>query len=57
MTRRKKFLVVWFISVIGAGISAYYASGVPAWGICASFAVLGVSVGVPLMRAFTEHSE
>ena len=57
MTRRQKFLVVWFLSVIGAGVSAYQASGVVAWGYCASFAVLGISVGVPLMRAFTEHSK
>ncbi len=53
MTRRQKFLAVWFIAVIGTGVAANMA----AWGWCASFAVLGISIGVPLMRAFTEHSK
>ncbi len=45
--------MVWFIAVIGTGVAA----NMEAWGLSASLAVLGISVGVPLMRAFTEHSK
>lgn len=53
MTRRQFCTAIWVIAIIGTGISV--SNGM--LGLAASLAVIGVSLGVPLMRAATEHSK
>ena len=57
MTLRQKLLIVWFICVGGSGVLLYSATGSIQAGISISLAIIGVSIGVPLMRAFTEFSK
>lgn len=56
-TRRKIFLVVWFVSVLASG---YFVSDVThsiELGLAVSFGLIAISLGVPLMRALTEFSK
>ncbi|MEI8249427.1 MAG: hypothetical protein WCG07_02950 [Candidatus Taylorbacteria bacterium] len=57
LTRRQILLIVWFVSLVGAGV--LIAMFTDSWmlGLATSLSVLGVSLGVPLMRAFTEFSK
>jgi|GEM_PF-2961358 len=57
ITRRKILLVVWFVSLVLAGILVNIASGNAEYGWATSLAILGISLGVPLMRAMTEFSK
>ncbi len=57
LTRRQLLLIVWVFSVIGPGLLVGNATGDYKLGFATSLAVLGVSLGVPLMRAFTEFSK
>ncbi len=56
-TRRQILLVVWIVCVIGSGLLIGNETESFKLGLATSFAVLGVSLGVPLMRAFTEFSK
>jgi hypothetical protein len=57
ISRRKILLIVWFVAMIGAGWLVGSASGIPEYGWAVSLSIIGVSLGVPLMRAFTEFSK
>lgn len=57
LTRRQVLLIVWAISIIGSGLLVGSATGDYRFGLATSLAVLGISLGVPLMRAFTEFSK
>ena len=57
LTRRQVLLVVWILSVLGSGLLVADAIGNWKFGVATSLAVLGTSLGVPLMRAFTEFSK
>ncbi|MCE9628503.1 MAG: hypothetical protein K8Q91_00690 [Candidatus Vogelbacteria bacterium] len=57
LSRRKILLVVWFISVVATGVLVFNGSGIMAYGWAASLALIAISLGVPLMRAFTEFSK
>ena len=57
LSRRKILLIIWAISIISAGVLVAKASGNCEYGWAVSFSVLGISLGVPLMRAFTEFSK
>ncbi len=57
LTRRKILLIVWVFCVLGSGLFIFKATDNGSLGIAASLSVLGVSLGVPLMRAFTEFSK
>jgi len=56
-TRRQVLLVVWAVSIILAGILVGSASGVTEYGWAASLSLVAISLGIPLMRAFTEFSK
>jgi hypothetical protein len=56
-TRRQIFLIIWFISVFVSGYFVADVTGSIKLGLAASFALIAVSLGVPLMRAFTEFSK
>jgi hypothetical protein len=57
LTRRQGLLIVWGLSVIGAGILVGESSGSIKYGLAASLSLVAISLGVPLMRAFTEFSK
>ena len=57
LTRRQVLLIIWILSVIGSGFFVGNATGSGELGLGLSLAVLGTSLGVPLMRAFTEFSK
>jgi len=57
MTLRKKLLIVWFICVGGSGALLYSATGNIEMGIALSLTIVGISIGVPIMRAHTEFSK
>jgi hypothetical protein len=57
ISRRRFFLIIWLVSLILAGMLVADASGIPQYGWAVSFAILSVSLGVPLMRAMTEFSK
>lgn len=57
ITRRKLLLAIWFVSIISVGLLITEASTVPYYGWAASLSLLAISLGVPLMRAFTEFSK
>jgi hypothetical protein len=57
ITRRKGLLVVWALSIVITGLLVGSATGVSQFGFAASFSLLAISLGVPLMRAFTEFSK
>ncbi len=57
ITRRKGLLIVWALSIIITGILVGNTSGITNYGFAASLSLLAVSLGVPLMRAFTEFSK
>lgn len=57
LTRRQILLIVWIACAIGSGVLIGYETESTRLGFAASFFVLGVSLGVPLMRAFTEFSK
>lgn len=57
LSRRKVLLVVWALSIIIAGILVAHASGNYEYGWAVSLSILGISLGVPLMRALTEFSK
>jgi len=56
-TRRQILLVVWAFSIIVVGFLVCSATGIPELGWAAGFSLLAISLGVPLMRAFTEFSK
>jgi hypothetical protein len=56
-TRRKILLVIWALAIILASLATGAASGGALYGWAAGFALAAISLGVPLMRAFTEFSE
>lgn len=57
LSRRKILLVVWFVSIVAVGLFVCNGSGISAYGWAASLALIAISLGVPLMRAFTEFSK
>ncbi len=57
LTRRKVLVIVWAVSIVSVGMLVSRASGVGEYGIAASLSLLAISLGVPLMRAFTEFSK
>lgn len=57
ITRRQALLIVWALSIIAAGICMARATGEFRYGTALSFSLLAISLGVPLMRAFTEFSK
>jgi hypothetical protein len=57
ISRRKFLLLIWFVSVIGAGFAVCKTSGISEYGWATSLSLLAISLGVPLMRAFTEFSK
>jgi len=57
LTRRTILLIVWVLSIIIAGLLVANASGADEYGWAASLSLLAISLGVPLMRAFTEFSK
>jgi len=59
MTRRKFLLVVWALAIIGSGffVGDALQSMELGLGMGMSLALLAVSLGVPLLRAFTEFSK
>ena len=56
-TRRQMLLVVWAVSIVSAGILVGSASGVTEYGWATSLSLVAISLGIPLMRAFTEFSK
>ncbi len=54
---RKILLVVWLLSIVSVGFLVTYASYDIRYGIAASLSLVAISLGVPLMRAFTEFSK
>jgi hypothetical protein len=57
LTRRQILLLVWFFCVITSGILVGNFTHSWKLGLATSLVVLGISLGVPLMRAFTEFSK
>jgi hypothetical protein len=57
ITRRKSLLLVWVVSILGSGHFIAQATGDMRLGFAASLGLIAVSLGVPLMRAFTEFSK
>jgi hypothetical protein len=57
LTRRQILLIVWFLSLLIAGIIIGKYTNSFELGLATSLSILGVSLGVPLMRAFTEFSK
>lgn len=57
ITRRKGLLIVWAVSIIFTGFLIGNASGVSHYGWAAGLSLLAISLGIPLMRAFTEFSK
>lgn len=57
MSRRKILLIVWALSIITVGIIMCSVTGDSRLGWAASLSLLAISLGVPLMRAFTEFSK
>ncbi len=57
ITRRQALLVVWAACIIAVGILACKATGMADYGWIASLSLLAISLGIPLMRAFTEFSK
>lgn len=57
LPRRKSLVIIWALSILLAGFLVADASGVSQYGFAVSLSLLAVSLGVPLMRAFTEFSK
>lgn len=57
MSLRKLLLFVWFTCVFSSGALTSAVTGSIELGVAVSLAIVGVSIGVPLMRAFTEFSK
>lgn len=57
MTRRKALLLAWMASMIFVGVFVHTETGSWRLGMAAGLALLVISLGVPLMRAYTEHSK
>ena len=57
ISRRKLLLIVWAVSIIAVGLLVCNVSGNIQLGWAASLSLLAISLGVPLMRAFTEFSK
>lgn len=57
LTRRKTLLIVWGLSIIAAGCLLFRVTGFAEYGLALSLSLLAISLGVPLMRAFTEFSK
>jgi hypothetical protein len=57
MTRRKILLIVWALSIIITGFIICSVTGDYRLGWAASLSLLAISLGIPLMRAFTEFSK
>jgi len=57
LSRRKGLLIVWAISIVATGILVAQETGSVRYGIASSLSLLAISLGVPLMRAFTEFSK
>ncbi|MCE9517383.1 hypothetical protein K8Q96_00050 [Candidatus Nomurabacteria bacterium] len=57
ITRRQTLLVVWAVSIVITGVLVHQATASTELGWAASLALLAMSLGVPLMRAFTEFSK
>lgn len=56
-SRRKTLLIVWAVAVISAGVLIKIVTGSYELGLAASASLVAISLGVPLMRAFTEFSK
>ncbi len=54
---RKILLIIWFVSLVTAGVLISKATGNNNYGYAAGLSLLSISLGVPLMRAFTEFSK
>lgn len=48
---------MWALSIVLAGILIGVTSGQTGYGWAAGFSLIAISLGVPLMRAFTEFSK
>jgi hypothetical protein len=57
LTRRQILLIVWAACIITVGVLVCRVSGIPEYGWVASLSLVAISLGVPLMRAFTEFSK
>jgi hypothetical protein len=57
MSRRKILLLVWALSIIITGVIICSVTGDARLGWAASLSLIAISLGVPLMRAFTEFSK
>ena len=57
ITRRQACLIVWLVSILGAGYLLANVSQSLGLGAALSLSLLAISMGVPLMRAFTEFSK
>lgn len=57
LTRRQTLLIVWALCIIAAGILVCKATGQSELGWAAGLGLIAISLGVPLMRAFTEFSK
>lgn len=57
LTRRQILLLVWIFCVVASGLLIGDATSNYQIGLATSLGVLGTSLGVPLMRAFTEFSK
>ncbi len=57
ITRRRALFLVWFLAIFCNGYLIAVVTGDFRLGLAAAFGLLAVSLGVPLMRAFTEFSK
>lgn len=57
MTRRQTLLLVWEGSMIFVGLFVFFETESLYLAFAAPLSLLSISVGVPLMRAYTEHSK
>lgn len=57
ITRRQTLLVVWALSIIAASVCIARVTGEFRYGTALGFSLIAISLGVPLMRAFTEFSK
>jgi hypothetical protein len=57
ISRRKALLIVWALCIIITGIIICSVTSDSRLGWAAGLSLLAISLGVPLMRAFTEFSK
>lgn len=57
ITRRQYLLFIWVTSIVSSGLLVGVAVQSFYLGLATSFGLIAISLGVPLMRAFTEFSK